>query len=99
MPKRVAAEHVRHRQAVRHEWPILIQATSAVAFSSWGLHPSIFKTRRLEAVAGIGISTGSSAMAGTKAADAAPATNVLRSIVMPLFLLDLSLWDCGDLDW
>ena len=71
-----------------------------------GIHPSIFKTRRPEAAAGVGIFTGSSAMVGARAADAVPATNVLRSIVMPLLLLDLSidvfavtLWDCGVPAW
>lgn len=79
----VAAE-MHHRHAVRHEWPILIQIAPAAASWSGMLQPAIMKAGRSPAISGAGNCGGNTLTAGARATAAVPATNVLRSNIMPL---------------
>jgi hypothetical protein len=73
-----------HRQAVRQEGPIVIHTASAALLSPGAFHPSIIKTSWPAGVSGVGSCTGSRSSAGARAIDVAPATKVLRSIIIPL---------------
>src|SRR5215510_15579122 len=75
-----------HRQAVRHEWPILIHATSAAPLSSGSLHPSILKVSGVSCVASVGSKAGSRGSAGTIVVRATPATKSRLSIIIPPLL-------------
>jgi hypothetical protein len=91
----VAAGGMHHRQAVRHEWPILIQAASVAPSWSGTLHPAIIKTGRSLAISGAKSCAANTLTAGARATAAVPATNFLRSNIMPLPLsrpaIDLSI--------
>jgi hypothetical protein len=85
----VASDH--HRQTVRQDRSILIHTASAALLSLGTFHPSITKTSWPAGASGIGSCTGSRSSAGARAIDVAPATKVLRSIIMPLLLPDFSI--------
>src|SRR5262245_50031427 len=82
---------ISHRQAVRHEWPILIHATSAAPLSSGSFHPSILKLSGVSCVASVGSEAGSRDSAGAIVVRATPATKSRLSIIIPPLLSILRL--------
>jgi hypothetical protein len=90
-PRGAAPERILHRQAVRHEWPTLIHATSGAPLSAGSLHPSILKARGLNSVASVGDEAGSGGSAGTMVVNATPVTKFRRSIIMPPLLRACSI--------